>query len=373
MYHSGDNAALRIVAWLVSSLYSTKGKTLEPCEPIIVSEAEVDFRLGQENRTSTDIASEIMPSDPKETKATHAVSNSGGVFVKWRSLPAPQRTRIGGYTSYLVLLTLLFFQPLTSLVLYAAHSYLNSHILLIPFISGYLLYIRRGRFLTTYRSSIVPTAAMGVIGFASLAAGIWWRGSVSANDELTLMTLAYVSFLAAGGFLFLGAKWMSAAVFPIALLIFMVPMPDAMVNWLEDASASASAEAAALNFNLVGTPLVRHGRIFELPGIVLQVAQECSGIHSSLVLFITSLIGSQIFLRTWWGRIALVAFVIPLGILRNGFRILVIGLLCVHVDPQMINSGIHRHGGPIFFALSLIPLFLLLLWLRRLEPKKLTD
>jgi len=61
----------------------------------------------------------------------------------------------------------------------------------------------------------------------------------------------------------------------------------------------------------------------------------------------------------------LVAVVIPLGILRNGFRIFVIGALCVHFGPQMINSPIHRRGGPLFFALSLIPLFLLLWWLRR--------
>jgi exosortase/archaeosortase family protein len=53
--------------------------------------------------------------------------------------------------------------------------------------------------------------------------------------------------------------------------------------------------------------------------------------------------------------------------LRNGFRILVIGLLCVNVGPQMIHSVIHRRGGPVFFVLSLIPLLLLLWWLRRGE------
>jgi exosortase/archaeosortase family protein len=63
--------------------------------------------------------------------------------------------------------------------------------------------------------------------------------------------------------------------------------------------------------------------------------------------------------------VLLVAFIIPLGIVRNGFRILTIGLLCVHVGPHMIDSVIHHRGGPIFFALSLIPLFLLLVWLRR--------
>jgi exosortase/archaeosortase family protein len=87
------------------------------------------------------------------------------------------------------------------------------------------------------------------------------------------------------------------------------------------------------------------------------------------VLFITSLLASHIFLKTRWRRIVLVAFVIPLGILRNGFRILVIGLLCVHVGPHMVNSVIHHRGGPLFFALSLIPLFLLLVWLRRREQR----
>ena len=161
------------------------------------------------------------------------------------------------------------------------------------------------------------------------------------------MALAFVSFVAAGGFLFLGSKWMAAAAFPVAFLIFMVPLPDAAVDWLEKASVLASAEAAALFFNMAGTPLVRHGTVFELPGIVLQVAQECSGIRSSWVLFITSLLASHLFLRTRWRRIVLVAFVIPLGILRNGFRILVIGLLCVHVGPHMIDSPIHHRGGPL--------------------------
>jgi exosortase/archaeosortase family protein len=102
---------------------------------------------------------------------------------------------------------------------------------------------------------------------------------------------------------------------------------------------------------------------------VLQVAKECSGIHSSWVLFITGLLASHLFLRTRWRKIVLVAFVIPLGILRNGFRIFVIGMLCVHIGPYMIGSMIHRQGGPFFFALSLVPLFLLLLWLRRRERR----
>jgi exosortase/archaeosortase family protein len=88
------------------------------------------------------------------------------------------------------------------------------------------------------------------------------------------------------------------------------------------------------------------------------------------VLFITSLLASHLFLKSPWRRIVLVAFVIPLGIVRNGFRILVIGLLCVHIGPYMIDSVIHHQGGPLFFALSLVPLVLFMAWLRRRERQR---
>jgi len=75
-----------------------------------------------------------------------------------------------------------------------------------------------------------------------------------------------------------------------------------------------------------------------------------------------------LFLDRSWQRALLVLAVVPLAILRNGFRIFVVGELCVHIGPDMINSPIHRKGGPIFFALSLIPFLLFLVFLRRLNP-----
>jgi exosortase/archaeosortase family protein len=103
--------------------------------------------------------------------------------------------------------------------------------------------------------------------------------------------------------------------------------------------------------------------------MVLEVAPECSGIRSTLVLFITSLIASYLFLSSSWHRLTLVAMVIPLGIFRNALRVLVIGLLCVHIRPEMIDSWIHHHGGPLFFAVSLVPLLLVAAWLRHRETR----
>ncbi len=119
------------------------------------------------------------------------------------------------------------------------------------------------------------------------------------------------------------------------------------------------------------TPVLADGLELRLPGIPLMVAPECSGIHSTMVLLMTSLMAGHMFLKSPWRRAILALVVGPLAIVRNGFRIFVLGELCVHIGPHMIDSPIHHHGGPIFFILSLIPFFLLLVFLRKTElPKK---
>jgi exosortase C (VPDSG-CTERM-specific) len=271
-------------------------------------------------------------------------------------------------TCFAIVLLAVFAQPLLALMHYAARSQLFSYILLIPFVSAYLLYVRRHQLPKIYVADLPIAGVFLAAGLGVLAFTYWtdFTGREPAeNGSLVLLTLSFLCCLAAGGFFFFGRAWMRAAAFPLAYLIFMVPMPDAMVDALETASKSASAEVANLFFHLSGTPFLRAGPFFQLPNITIEVAQECSGIRSSWVLFMTSMLAANLFLKTSWRRFVLVAFVIPLGILRNGFRILVIGLLCVNVGPQMIHSVIHRRGGPVFFALSLIPFLLVLWWLRR--------
>ncbi len=296
---------------------------------------------------------------------TQAGRISGSTLTKNK-----KKWRIWAGICFAIALLGAFAQPLLTLINYAAKSDLYSYILLIPFVSAYLLYLRRDQLPKNYVIDLPVTIAFLVTGVATLAFACWldFAGQAPAgNARIILLTLSFLCCLAAGGFFFFGRDWMRAAAFPLSYLIFMVPMPDAMADTLESASKYASAEVANILFHLSGTPILRAGRVFQLPNITIEVAQECSGIRSSWVLLMTSILAANLFLKTSWRRIVLLAFIIPLGILRNGFRILVIGLLCVNVGPQMIHSPIHTRGGPIFFVLSLIPLLLLLWWLRKGE------
>ena len=313
-----------------------------------------------------------MPPTPNEALARDIIP-AQKEDLPGLTLPVHRSTgRLWSGVCFAAVLLAVFARPLLSLIGYAATSELHSYALLIPFVSAYLLYLRRDQLPKNYASDVRLGTLFLVAGLGVLAFTYWldFTGrALSVNSRIMLSTFSFLCCLAAGGSFFLGRPWMRAAAFPLGFLIFMVPMPDTMADALETASKYASAEVANLLFHLSGTPFLRAGLVFQLPNITLEVAQACSGIRSSWVLFITSILAANLFLKTPWRRFALVAFVIPLAILRNGFRILVIGLLCVHLGPQMIHSPIHKRGGPLFFVLSLIPFFLVLWLLRRRDVR----
>ncbi|HEX3716468.1 MAG TPA: exosortase/archaeosortase family protein [Verrucomicrobiae bacterium] len=273
-----------------------------------------------------------------------------------------------------ILLCVCFGRPLLDLLRFTLHSELFSYIPLVPAIGAYLIWTQKEEITTEVRPFKTGAVIAFIIG-AGIAAG-WWMGihggwKPARQDYLTMMTLSFVFFFWGACFGLLGWKIMRDAAFPFAFLIFAVPMPTAFVAGIDAFFQITSAWTAQLIFSLVGTATLRHGLQIDLPGVpALLVGPECSGIHSTLVLFMTALVAGYLFLRWSWTRAIFVIAVVPLAILRNGFRIWVIGELCVHISPAMIDSPIHRKGGPLFFALALIPFFLLLAFLRRRDFNK---
>ena len=276
-----------------------------------------------------------------------------------------------------VVLAACFVVPLVSLVRFALHSDLYSHILLIPLVSLYLAWLRKDELPSAdppnRKLAVLPLAAglLTILGYAFAA-----RSSLklAAADSLAWTTLSFVLLFIGACFLSLGRQTLSALAFPLGFLTFLAPFPGFVKDAIESFLQYRSADAAELLFGLVGTPLLRRGVTFQLPGFSLAVAPECSGIRSSLVLFITSLVAGQLFLRSPWKRVLFTLVVIPLGIFRNALRIVTIGELCVHVDPGFIDSPIHHRGGPVFFAISMVPFLLLLLYLRKTDmPKRKID
>ena len=311
---------------------------------------------------------------PDRQKSPGSTGASGGGRPSPSAIPAGgAQGSIGGldvpgwrraFWPVLVGLLVVFSLPLYRWGRFTLRDELYGYALMIPAVSLYLGWQRRDRLQREFQPAFGWAG-----GFLAAAAGFLglyaWRRShalMGVEETVALTMLPLLSCLGTVFALFLGRRFFTEFAFPFWFLLCTVPLPGPFRETVETWLQHGSAAVASRMFAGVGTLAEVRDMNIDLAVITLHVAPECSGIHSTLVLFCTSLLAGCLFLRTPWRRWILTGFVIPLAILRNGFRIFTIGELCVRIGPHMIKHWIHRQGGPVFFALSLVP-FLLLLWL----------
>ena len=243
-----------------------------------------------------------------------------------------------------------------------------SHIILLPFVSAYLLYLNRRAIL----KDVHPALRTGLFLAAAGAATIWLAGTTVITGEpeqrLSLAMLGLVTLWGAGFVLCYGLRALQTGALPFLLLLFMVPFPPAVLTAIIVFLQKASADMSELLFALIGMPALREGFVFALPGLTIEVAQQCSGIRSSLALLLIGLAIADLFLRSTWSRALLVLVIIPLAIVKNGIRIVSLSWLAVHVDRTFVTgSALHRNSGiPVFIA-ALLTLGCVTWLLRRCE------
>jgi exosortase len=242
-----------------------------------------------------------------------------------------------------------------------------SHILLIPFVSAYFLFEQRRRVLGAARYSLsgVAVAACGLLLYG---VALWLKAWLGQNDFASLATAGSLIFWW-GGFLFVfGPEAFKTARFPLLFLLFAIPIPHGLLERFIYILQVGSTEVTEWLFQLTGTSYIRNGFVYELPGISIQVAKECSGIRSSIALIITGVLAGHLFLNTGWRKLILVVAMIPFTILKNGVRIMTLSLLAIYVDRKFItDSFLHHSGGFIFYLPALGMLGLLIWWFRKAE------
>jgi exosortase len=245
-----------------------------------------------------------------------------------------------------------------------------SHLIFIPLISAYFGYQVRAEVSGSQEISVslgLPVAAAGMVLSAS---GWFMSGRISLLDAAALANIGAVVFILGGFVTCYGFRSFRQAMFPLLFLLFAVPLPSVVMhNVIQLLQAGTSAVADPL-FRLTGVPFVREGNFFYLESISVEVAEECSGIRSSLSLIILSVLAGKMILKSRWRRVILSLSVIPITIFKNGVRVVTLSLLGAYVDPRILtNSAIHSNSGLLIFILPLTLLGLVLWLLKRSEKK----
>jgi exosortase len=213
---------------------------------------------------------------------------------------------------------------------------------------------------------------MGIIGLGVIfySIGLSQISRLNQNDYLSIVTLSSVIVWIGGFVLFYGLEAFGKAIFPLMFLFFIVPLPTFLLEKVISILQEWSAGATFILFQLSGVPVLREGFIFHLPNLSIEVAKQCSGIHSGIALFITSIIAGKLFLATGWRKGILTLSVFPTTIIKNGLRIVTLSLLGNNLDERILSSPLHRQGGIPFFFLAVSFLLAVLWLLRRSERRK---
>jgi exosortase len=243
-----------------------------------------------------------------------------------------------------------------------------SHAVGIPFVALVLVFTNRQSIFSTVRPSPWLGGAVAIVGLALATAA--HRVVADAAVALSIATAGIALSWIGGFLLFYGVAAARQALFPLAFLVFMVPMPGLVIDGATRFLKEGSTEAVASLFTVTGTPYFRQGFVFALPDVVIEIADECSGIRSSIALLLTSLLAGHTLLRSSWTKIALVLVVLPIAVLKNAIRIVALSLLAIHVDPSFLTGQLHHEGGIVFFLLALGLLAPVFLFLRRFETPR---
>jgi exosortase len=254
------------------------------------------------------------------------------------------------------------FGPLKGLLNSAVGSDYYSHIVLIPLVSGYLFFRDRKAILSKPGPIYPLASALLVFGAALYSFGYAQGSNLSQNDYASLVTFSAVVFWAGGFVLLYGTRAFQRASFPILFLVFMIPIPSSIMEKIIYALQVGSTEATEILFSLTGVPFHRMGFVFQLPGISIEVAKECSGIRSSLALFITSILAGHFFLDRFWEKVVLALIVFPVTIIKNGIRIVTLSLLGAYVDERWVTQSFLHHSGGFVFFIPALGLLGLALW-----------
>ncbi len=257
---------------------------------------------------------------------------------------------------------LIWWQALAATLSLALRRDAYTHILLILPVSVVLIVADWTRRKWKPSPNIGIGASLLIVALLIGVAGLEWGkvGTITGDVRLSLEMLALVTWWIGSFVCCFGTRVFRGSIFPLLFLLWVVPWPEVALNHVVSFLQQGTASFARLLLVMAGVPVAKDDLTLTVPGLTLQVAEECSSIRSSTMLLVSSMLLSYLLLRSFVGRAFVVLAAILLSIAKNGLRVFTLAVLGAYVDAGVLNSPLHHHGGVLFFAVALVAVLVLI-------------
>ncbi|NWG40065.1 MAG: exosortase A [Hydrogenophilaceae bacterium] len=221
-----------------------------------------------------------------------------------------------------------------------AHGYL-----IFP-ISAWLIWRKR-----YHLTQIEPRPDWRGLVFLVLAGAGWLLAD--AGSVKVVAQYAFIALLIAAIWAVLGSRVVRAIFFPLAFLLFAVPVGEFLIAPLMEFTADFTVKA----LQLTGIPVYREGTFFSIPSGDWSVVEGCSGLRYLIASITLGVLYAYLTYRSWKKRLIFSISSLIVPVIANGFRAYMI-VMIAHLSDMKLALGVdHFIYGWVWFGIVMLILF----------------
>lgn len=219
--------------------------------------------------------------------------------------------------------------------------------------SAFLMWQRRAKVFED-PARPAPLAGSLMLALAMLAYTVGHSQSV-----IELEAMSQIPVLMAGLLLIHGWSAVRKLWFPLAFLLFSMPLPGALTQMITMPLKLAVSTVAEHFLYWMGYPIGRVGVMLTIGPYQLLVADACSGLNSLFTLEALGLLYMNVMNYSNRTRNALLAImIIPISFFSNVTRVITLVLLTYHFGDEVGQGFAHNFSGMVLFTVALVLTYL---------------
>lgn len=243
---------------------------------------------------------------------------------------------------------ILYFNTLQWLIVSWLNNDYYSHGLLVPIISGYIIWNMRGELKNVEKKQSEAGLIIFILGIMIYGIGSLKTIRFISGISLIITIFGLISYL-------YGFKLVDRIKFPLLFLIFMIPLP--VIDLIAPPAQAISAVGASNLANFIGLSVVRDGYVLNTPAGAFEVAVECSGLNSIISLIALSTIYAFILEGGLLMKMSVLISSIPIAMAGNILRITSVLIIANRYGAEAAIGYFHQFSSLVLFSVALIGLF----------------
>ncbi len=179
---------------------------------------------------------------------------------------------------------------------------------------------------------------------------------VGRSQDIILFEIGSLIWLLIGVLLLMrGSVALKAQWFALFFMLFMIPLPGAVVDAVTMPMKMAVSYMAEHILYRVGYPIARDGVILQIGQYKLLVADACAGLHTLFTLEALGLLYLNIVRHdSFFRNVTLAILIVPISFTANVIRVMTLTLITYHFGDEAGQGFLHGFAGMVLFLSALL-------------------